>query len=129
MRRRHPSQPPAATAVPYTGPAVLGAPLSAFVKAYGAYSVSGSGAYQFPTDANQSAILFVTIAHGQATEIVLSADTATWDDTQTIAACAPFLPVGASRFNADGPYIDYHSTLGEIIMQHAPGSCQLTISA
>lgn len=129
-----PTPKPTATSKPYTGPAVLGAPLSAFIKQYGPNRGTNPPPYTFPTDANDDADVIVTVAHGTVNSLVLAAFNATWDIQQTFTECVPFLPVGATQYPGPHPlpatggaFIDYHSTLGEVIMNVAPGSCELTI--
>jgi hypothetical protein len=109
--------------------ATLGAPLSAFIAKYGPSQAADPRINLFPINANRNADLIVTVTSGKVTDLVLSAFTATWDDAQTVTACVPFLPVGAAQFNAVGPYIDYHSSLGDVIMQHTAGSCHLSFSS
>jgi hypothetical protein len=73
-------------------------------------------------------MLNVEPTNGIVLRLTLLDMTGTWGDQQTIANCTQFLPADARSFNATGPYIDYSSSLGEVVMQHAAGSCLLFVA-
>ena len=58
----------------------------------------------------------------------------TWSKDQMINYCAQFMPGDATAFNSVGDYnqgglfIDYHSSIGEIVDLLAQGSCVITMS-
>ncbi len=52
-----------------------------------------------------------------------------WSDQQTFMYCAQFLPSDATEFNSNPPYTDYHSSLGEAIIENLGQGICLTYIA
>jgi hypothetical protein len=47
-----------------------------------------------------------------------------WTDQQTFTYCTGFLLSGAAEYNATGPYTDYHSSLGDVVIENTGyGTC------
>jgi hypothetical protein len=55
-----------------------------------------------------------------------------WNETKTLAYCQSFLPDDAQEFNrlnGTPTWIDYHSSMGEIVLQLASQNCVITVAS
>lgn len=102
----------------------IGGPKSDFIGKYGQPTTMNGG---WVLDEEQNTIVFANVdASGTVTKVTL-VTLASWDMATTKEHCAPFLPPDASQFNDAGNFIDYHSSVGEVVMLLYAGSCVLTI--
>jgi outer membrane murein-binding lipoprotein Lpp len=107
-----------ATATPAPAePPFVGGPYANFTHKYGAPINSNNWFY---ADSGQTIIFAVKVASGTVNWLSVLQVPSDWTDSQTFAECALFLPPNAAMFNHDGPYTDYHSSIGEVII-NAPG--------
>lgn len=125
------SKVPAATATPSAGPPQLGAPLASFTAAFGAPALQDSlGATDdFWEDRQQTVLLGVVITNGKVSRItVLGPPSATI--AQTFNACAAFLPPDATSYSSVPPDTDYHSSIGNLVLENdGSGLCTLSIAS
>ena len=122
-------QPTKALAVTHGTPRI-GGPMSDFYGKYGhpnnQGSVPGSETWIL-NDQNQTIIDAAPNAGGIVDYVNITNGTA-WNNQQMQSYCEQFMPSDASQFNQDGPYIDYHSSVGEIVMELGQASCVITIA-
>lgn len=119
-----PTQPPATHGTPH-----IGGPISDFYGKYGQPHNQGIGDSEtWIADQQQTVLINASPdANGVAIGMGVTA-AADWSDAQTTQYCSQFLPPDASAFNSVGNLTDYHSSVGEIVMQISQASCTLTIS-
>lgn len=129
--RQATATPPSTAAATLTpnGPPQIGAPLARFISTYGQpFGHGGGGSDNFYADKGQTTILGVTFNQTTVTQIAVLGPLS-WTNDQTLAACVQFLPSDATEFNRDGQYIDYHSSVGEVVIQNAgQGTCVLSLA-
>jgi hypothetical protein len=125
------SKVPTLTATPSAGPPRLGAPLASFTAAYGKPALQDSvGATDdFWEDKQQTVLVGVDLTNGQVSHIiVLGPPSLTL--TQTFNACAAFLPPDATSYNTAPPATDYHSSIGNLVLENDGGGlCSLAIAS
>lgn len=123
---------PSPTSSSQTANPHLGGTLDDFVATYGApvqtapnyevFSISTARitAYINPSD----------LPNAQTVNRVAVTGPSTWRPQDTAANCAVFLPDDAVRYDGgiDAGYIDYHSSLGEIVLQVDTQNCLLFVS-
>jgi len=116
---------PAAT----NGTPQIGGPISDFYGKYGQPNNEGNGGSEtWIADQQQQTLVNASAdANGRVTQVTLTSG-ANWSNDQTKQNCSQFLPPDASEFNTDGPYIDYHSSIGEVVMQISQSSCVLSMA-
>ena len=130
-----PTQPPATTTSnsgnvqPTHGTPRIGGPMSDFYGKYGTPhnqgSVAGSETW-FLNDQNQTIIGAAPDTNGMVNWLDITNSTS-WSNQQMQTYCEQFMPSDASQFNQAGSFIDYHSSIGEIVLLLGPQSCVLTI--
>lgn len=110
--------------------AVIGGTVAAFTARYGQYGQAlGGNGDSWWTDASQTVSVSVTVSGGTVNQVTVLQIAGTWDATQTLAACTPFLPSGASLFNTSGQWMDYHTSIGEVVMEDpGGGNCVLSMA-
>lgn len=125
------SKVPTVTATPPAGPPKLGAPLASFTAAYGKPALQDSvGATDdFWEDKQQTVLVGIDLTNGQVSHIiVLGPPSSTL--TQTFNACAAFLPPDATSYNTAPPATDYHSSIGNLVLENdGAGLCSLAIAS
>jgi hypothetical protein len=103
----------------------IGGTLAAFAAKYGQISKLPAG-YVFYLDAGHTINVILSVQGGRIT-VVSVAGPPSWTATQSLAACAPFLPSGAKKTGGATPFIDFQSSVGEIIENVGDASCTLTL--
>jgi hypothetical protein len=129
---------PTATHIPTTptvvplGPPFVGGPYRNFTHAYGQPINSNNWFY---TDSSQQIIVAVTVPSATPSAIVSQVAVlqtpSGWTNAEVLSECEVFLPPGATLFNHADPYYDFHSFLGEIVLEFngGDGGCSLNIAA
>jgi hypothetical protein len=51
-----------------------------------------------------------------------------WPNSQMLSYCMQFMPADASQFNTVDNIIDYHSSIGEIVVLLNTGSCVISMA-
>jgi hypothetical protein len=112
-----------------SGPPELGAPLADFTAAYGPIISHGiGGSDNFYADKAQTIIVNVGFTNGLASTISVLGPNS-WGNAETFAACYVYLSPDATQFNRAGTYTDYHSSLGEEIINNVgDGTCQVFLA-
>lgn len=105
------------------GVPTYGGPLGDFIKKYGKPTSVGAGQDNFLLHNNT---LSVWYSGQRVTRLLYNIP----GDASVRRMCEQFLPESAQQFNtlSEGQgngYVDYHSSIGEIIMQLDPGQCLL----
>jgi len=127
----HPAKFPATHGRPH-----IGGPFSDFVGKYGQPIGQGSGnSYNFQSDTTRpdgSLPPGPNVTPNAAGMVIgldiVSDSTTTVSFAQARLHCEPWLPSDAVEFNSAPPYIDYHSSVGEIVMMvNDFGDCVLNI--
>lgn len=119
-------QQPTATTVPTaaSGPPRVGSSLSDIVAAYGqpfSYGIGNSP--NFYADSAQTIIVNVTVSGGTVTQVNVLGPT-DWTDQQTFEYCTTFLPSDATAYNSVGHYTDFHSSIGDLVIENlGMGTC------
>jgi hypothetical protein len=125
------SKVPTVTATPLAGPPQLGAPLASFTAAYGKPALQDSvGATDdFWEDKQQTILIGVDLTNGRVSRIIVLGPPAS-SMTQTFNSCAAFLPPGATSYNSAPPDTDYHSSIGNLVLENdGSGLCMLSIAS
>jgi hypothetical protein len=122
---------PSVTATPVAGPPKLGATLASFTAAFGNASLRDSvGATDdFWENKQQTILVGVVLTNGQVSRItVLGPPASTM--SQTFNSCAAFLPPDATSYGSPAPDTDYHSSLGNLVLENdGSGLCTLSIAS
>ncbi len=116
-----------AVAASKPGPPYVGGPYTNFTHTYGQpFNVNG----WFYGNSKQTLIFAVTVSGGIVTMVSVLQSPDGTTDAQTMKECEVFLPSGASEFNAISDLTDYHSSVGEIVIQNAgQGTCTISLSS
>lgn len=115
---------------PTHGTPRLGSLISDFYGKYGKPNNQGIGNSEtWLVGSDQSIILNAgPDSKGRVTQVGITGPD-TWNRLKTENYCDSFLPPDATSFNRVDIYVDYHSSLGEIVFQYVPdGGCTLTIA-
>ena len=107
------------------GTPVFGGFYSDFIGKYGQPVIQGTANSETFAPTNDQVIVNVTPQDGKVTRMIITGPDS-WTQQQTESFCTAFLPADASEFNrtaGDTPFIDYHSSMGEIIISLQPQSC------
>jgi hypothetical protein len=122
---------PTVTATPSAGPPQLGATLASFTAAYGKPALQDSlGATDdFWEDKQQTILIGVDLTNGRVSHItVLGPPSSTI--TQTFNSCAAFLPSDATSYSSAPPDTDYHSSIGNLVLENdGAGLCTVSIAS
>ncbi len=119
------------------GTPLIGGPFSDYVGKYGQPIGQGQpGSYNFQSDTPRpdgSLPLGPNVTPNTSGEVVgltiIADSTDTISFTQAQRNCEKWLPDDAVVFNIAAPYVDYHSSVGEIVMMlNDPGDCVLSIA-
>jgi hypothetical protein len=125
---------PPTQVVPTTAPVthsapVLGGPISDFYGKYGTPHNQGSLPNSETWIASQQPVLAVNAApdsSGRVTQVsVVGWDQNTGNslsNADMLSYCQQFMPADATEFNTDANYIDYHSSIGEVVVLLQQGS-------
>jgi hypothetical protein len=107
----------------------IGGRISDFYGKYGQPNNQGIGNSEtWLADQQQTVLVNASPnASGEVTYVSVTSS-ANWSNSQIMAYCSQFMPSDASKFNSDANYTDYHSSIGEIVVQLAPASCVITIA-
>ena len=94
-----------------------------FNNSYKAGGVSNSYCY----DSACQTLIGIRSQDGVVTYIAILGPTS-WSNQQTMNTCEQFLPQDATAFNTSGPYTDFHSSIGEIVIENdGSGTCSVTL--
>jgi hypothetical protein len=122
---------PTVTATPSAGPPQLGATLASFTTAYGKPALQDSlGATDdFWENTQQTILIGVDLTNGRVSHIaVLGPPQSTM--TQTFNSCAAFLPPDATSYSSAPPDTDYHSSIGNLVLENdGSGLCTVSIAS
>jgi|GEM_PF-2891908 len=107
----------------------IGGPFSDFRGEYGTPTSQGDSTNEeFWVDPQQT--IDITVAQndqGEVTQLtVLGPDT--WNEQQAQSYCTQFLPDGATQFQTTSNQIDYHSSVGTIVLSLQSTSCSLSLA-
>jgi hypothetical protein len=122
---------PTATATPSAGPTQLGATLASFTAAYGKPALQDSlGATDdFWEDKQQTILIGVDLTNGRVSHITVLTPPAS-TVTQTFNSCAAFLPPDATSYSSAPPDTDYHSSIGNLVLENdGSGLCTVSIAS
>lgn len=127
------SQKPTAATGPTHGNPRMGGPITDFAGKYGPSSGSGNGSNQlYWADVAHTIFLAVTPNIIKSVVDIVVSGPDSWDVTVAQNFCAQYLPDDAQEFNntqGQDPFIDYHSSMGEIVMQLSPITCHMYVSS
>ena len=108
------------------GPPYLGGPYRDFTHTYG--QPFNAVDLLFYADSSQTIIFGVDVKANLVDQVSVIQVPSDWSNSQTLAECEIFLPSGATKFNSDPPWTDYHSSLGEVVIQTASGNCVMSFA-
>lgn len=116
-----------ALARPSPGGPQIGGKLDNFIGQYGAPTTTTPDHVVFVYDGAQ----ITAYTSGQIVTSVGVAGPSSWRLGDTVAFCRQFLPDDATEFTiatSTPAFIDYHSSLGQVVMQLQPPTCSLFIA-
>jgi len=107
----------------------IGGPMSDFYGKYGQPNNQGIGTSETWIVDQQQTVLVNATPDANAQVAGVSVTTgANWSNTQMQQYCSQFLPADASAFNSVSDLTDYHSSIGEVVMQLGASMCVLSLA-
>jgi hypothetical protein len=116
---------------PTHGTPHIGGAISDFYGKYGQPHNQGTGDSEtWLIDQQQTTLVNAAPDADEKVTSVIVTTGASWSSNQMKQYCSQFLPSDASQFNSVSDLTDYHSNVGEVVMQISPdaGSCTLNLS-
>jgi hypothetical protein len=110
-------------------PPRLGATLATFTTAYGpVIFTDDTGADNFWVDKAKTILVTAVFKNGTASTIGILGPPS-WSNSESLNYCSMFLPAGATQYSQVAEDLDYHSSLGNVVLQNiGEGTCQVFLA-
>ena len=126
--RRRPVRPPQP---PHSEDTPVGSALGDFTAAYGQPTLQQSLAAtdDFWGDSQHTILIGVDVTKGEVTQITVVGPPLS-TSSQTYSSCAAFLPSDAASYNSAPPDTDFHSSIGDLVLENdGEGLCMVYVVA